>query len=84
VNQKIVDLRRDANEEFVEKAVFLSVANRRAPFSEKSGHFSTTGFFWFQASVSAELQCDSVGIRKRPGNLPGKANARRNLRWHYL
>jgi len=38
VNQEIVDLRIDANEEFVEKAVFLSVANQW-PFLRKKWPF---------------------------------------------
>jgi len=44
VNQKIVDLRSDANEEFVEKAVFLSVANQW-PFFRKKWAFFNYGFF---------------------------------------
>jgi len=43
VSPQIADLRIDANEEFVEKTVFLSVANQwfsgNPFFSGKSGHF---------------------------------------------
>jgi len=43
-------------------------------FPAKRGHFSTTGFCWFQGSVSAELQPDKWAYAKAR-NLHGKANA---------
>lgn len=55
MNQKIVDLRRDANEEFVEKAVFLSVANQ-CPFFRKKWPFFNYGFFLVSRSDKSELQ----------------------------